>query len=659
MTVPAANSAGQSGTQLASSNLLEELAARGVLSALDRHFAVALGRLASEPPEVLLAAAFASRAVQNGHVCVDLTRVVSTELYDAEEEPIRGIPWPEPDRWLALLRQSALVSDGTAARPLVLDGAGRLYLHRYWTYQQELAEQIRLRASGLSETAAPEELARSLARLFPTSDASSTPEALQQIAVLLAAHKRFALISGGPGTGKTYTVVKLLALLQEQTLERGLAPLRIALVAPTGKAAARLSESITENLGRVVEPKLQPLIPSAASTIHRVLGYLPRTPTRFRHNERNALPIDVLLVDEASMVDLALLAKLLTATPSSARVILLGDKDQLASIEAGAVFGDIYAAGAEQGYSAEFSERLRQIAGMHSPGTGTGHAERSGVGDSVVHLTKSHRYGPESGIARLAAAVNAGAAESALALLPESAPAQRTQLTFEFASAAREPRLGDTALIRIADPKQLEARLRLSVLRGYSAYCRERDVRRKLGLLNGFRVLCAHRNGPFGIGAMNTLVERLLNALGQLDPHTPNYDGRPIMVTRNDYQLELFNGDVGAIVREAGGAARAYFLRPNGELRSFLPSRLPPHETVFAMTVHKSQGSEFDEVLLVLPPEPSAIITRELVYTAVTRARRRVEIAATPSALQAAIGTRVQRASGLADALSEGAPRAR
>jgi exodeoxyribonuclease V alpha subunit len=206
-------------------------------------------------------------------------------------------------------------------------------------------------------------------------------------------------------------------------------------------------------------------------------------------------------------------------------------------------------------------------------------------------------------------------------------------------------------LIRVTDAKQLEARLKSSVLGGYAAYCRERDVRRKLAALSAFRVLCAHRNGPFGVNALNELVERQLRAIGLLDAGGAVYDGRPVLVTRNDYQLELFNGDVGACVREPGGALRAYFLRPNGELRSFLPSRLPPHETVFAMTVHKSQGSEFAHVLLVLPPEPSPVVTRELLYTAVTRARRRVEIAATPAVLRQAIDTRVERASGLTDAL--------
>ncbi|HEY6556523.1 MAG TPA: exodeoxyribonuclease V subunit alpha [Polyangiaceae bacterium] len=637
------------GAALRPGSLLEQLAARAVFSELDRHFARALGRLGTEPEEVLLAAAFASRAVRDGHVCVELTSLVGTALYDANEEPITGIVWPEQSAWLALLRASSLVSTGSEVRPLVLDRAGRLYLYRYWNYQESLARQIRERSAGLFETAAAAELKSSLCRLFPHDDPSMTPDPLQELAVLLAAHKRFVSISGGPGTGKTHTVVKLLALLQENATRHGAAPLRILLVAPTGKAAARLSESIADNLARL-DPALAARIPSSASTIHRVLGYQPRTPTRFRHDAGNLLPVDVLLLDEASMVDLALLAKLLFAVPANARVILLGDKDQLASIEAGSVFGDIHAAGARRGYSQELGQRVQQITGRDLPEPAL--QQRSSIGDSVVHLTKTHRYAQDSGIARLAGAVNAGRVDEALAELPASAAARRTQLRFEFATSTRRASSGDTALIPVTDAKQLEARLKSSVLSGYVAYCRERDVRRKLALLNGFRILCAHRNGPFGINALNDLTERQLRALGQLDASGTSYDGRPVIVTRNDYQLELFNGDVGAFVREPdSGTLRAYFLRPSGELRSFLPSRLPPHETVFAMTVHKSQGSEFDHVLLVLPPEPSPIVTRELLYTAVTRARRRVEIAASPAVLRAAIDTRVQRASGLTDAL--------
>jgi exodeoxyribonuclease V alpha subunit len=620
--------------------LLELLTRRGVLSAIDKHFALTLARLTNEPNAVALAAAFASRAVQNGHVCADLQRLSRAPLLDEHDEPLTGL-LPSGASWLAALQRSSAVSSGNEVRPLVLDGAGRLYLWRYWVYQTELAAQLRERTAGVLRVHEPS-LSRQVQQLFGNAAADH----LQRTAALIALHKRFTLISGGPGTGKTHTVVKLLALLQAQARALELAPLRILLVAPTGKAAARLRESVSANLKLIPDASLVAGIPTEAHTVHRALGYQPRTPTRFRHDRQNPLAVDVLLLDEASMVSLALLAKLVAAVPAQARLILLGDKDQLASIDAGAIFGDIYNPEAEHGYAPDFAERLSKFAGAACPSL----RERSssGIWDSIVHLTESYRYAEDSGIARLARAVNRGDAALALRATAPPAQAKDSQLRFSFAGTGAER---DVALISVSEPRGWQRAVAASIEAGYRSYCLERDVHRKLEQLGRFRVLCAHRRGEFGVEALNALVERLLSSRGHLSPDRQWYEGRPILITQNDYQLELFNGDVGVIASENGNPPRAYFPRPDGQIRRFVPARLPPHETVFAMTVHKSQGSEFDSVLLILPQQPSPIVTRELVYTAVTRARRRLTLCATPELLTAAIAARVERASGLRDAL--------
>lgn len=642
---------------------VDALALHGVFSAIDRHLASCMARLSNEPPEVALAAAFASRAVRLGHVCADLPRLSRSILLDARDEPIQGVRLPALPSWLALLRRSALVGSGDEARPLVLDGAGRLYLHRYFRYQRALVTELRTRAQGTLSVDAVA-LRRSLTELFPDTSDTAADGDLQRLAAVIATLKRFSLISGGPGTGKTHTVLKVLSVLRTQARALAQEAPRMLLLAPTGKAAARLGEAMAkgrELLGDTLD--LQDL-PTEASTIHRALGYQPRSPTRFAHDAHNPLPIDVLLVDEASMIDLALLTKLVLAVPASARIILLGDKDQLASIEAGAVFGDIYNPDARRGYSSAFAEHVRALTGM----TLSALPERtiSGIWDSVVHLTRSYRYAESSDIAALARTINQGDGEAALLLLSAStAPAtertnreparrradkNRPQLSFEFGAPAPDGG-ADVSLIDASVSASAERALGASLVSGYAPYCRERDVRQKLRHLARYRILCAHRRGEFGVEALNALAERLLAARGHLGPDRLFYEGRPILVTKNDYQLELFNGDVGVIARDAGGAVRAFFERPDGTLRSVVPARLPAHETVFAMTVHKSQGSEFDHVLLVLPAKPSPVMTRELVYTGVTRARSRVEICATPQGLVQAIRTPVERASGMRDAL--------
>jgi exodeoxyribonuclease V alpha subunit len=672
-----------------SASTLDELALAGVVGPLDRHFALALSSLVESSEELVLGAAFASRAVQHGHVCADLRRLVDTPLLDRDEQPLETTRLPRLEPWLAALRQSAAVSDGGDERPLVLDGAGRLYLKRYYDYERLLARRIRERAAQVDAIDA-KSLRLGLARLFRDSDPG---EARQRLATLIAVQRRFTLISGGPGTGKTHTVVKILALLVEQAQTLG-RELRVLLLAPTGKAAQRLAESVGASVDRLADTELARLIPRTASTVHRALGFMPRTPTRFRHDAENPLPADVVLVDEASMVDLALMAKLVDAVPAAARLILMGDKDQLASVEAGAILGDIYSE-AEPAYSSRFAELVRSLTGDDLPISGS-HRE-PGLQDCLVHLTHSFRYAEQSGIAALARAVNAGDADRALAVLrgeapppsleseppspstmPQSAepvqapakgrvkPPAKNQLAFDFTRTLAAPKPSrsvaadtkrrsldhDVRLIETSSPAALAAALGPVIEAGFGEYAKATKPAHKLALLARFRVLSAHRRGPFGVDALNQLVEARLVERGLLRCDREWYEGRPLLVTRNDYQLDLYNGDVGVVTTdEIDGVLKAWFLSHDGSLRSFMPARLPPHETVFATTVHKSQGSELDRVALVLPDRPSPIATRELLYTAVTRARRHVDIFASIPVLRAAIAHRIERASGLRDAL--------
>jgi exodeoxyribonuclease V alpha subunit len=550
---------------------------------LDQHFALLMRRLHGAPDAELEAAARTVSAWRGaGHTCVPVSELGGAPI---ESE----------------LRTSPVVGRPGEFKPLILDGAGRVYLQRYWAYEAELAASIRARLVNAECDATL--LAAGLKRLFPKAKKGD----LQRGAAEVAVRKQFTVITGGPGTGKTYTAARVLALLAEQFSARGKKP-RIALTAPTGKAAARLQESIARALAQMPETEpLRQAPPEEARTLHRLLGTLPDSP-QFRHDRDHPLAVDVVIVDEASMVDLALMARLFAAVPPGARVILLGDKDQLASVEAGNVLGDICGG-------------ARPVA-------------TAPIAAHIVELKVAHRFGESSGIQTLSELVNQGDADGAIGLL----------------------RGGKFADIRIAPTptaRALDAVLQPQVLEGCRGFLKHEDPAEALSRVNEFRILCAMRRGPFGVENLNTLATRILADAGLITPDAAHYHGRPVLITTNDYPLRLFNGDVGLILRdpEAGGELRAFFTDATGTLRRVLPARLPAHETSYAMTVHKSQGSEFDRLLVVLPDRDTPVATRELLYTGLTRARSSVEIWAGESQLRTAIGRRTERSSGLREAL--------
>ena len=616
-------------------SLLEQLWSFGVLSPLDYHFARSLVALGGANEETLFCAALASRAVQMGHVCLDLTRVQDLRFVDRTGDTGAELDCPPKERLLAALRASSLCADGSDGQtptPLVLDAQGRLYLQRYAQHERELAAALLARAEPAAGVDL-ERLGRGLRRRVsgPAGERSEpgAPDALE-LALAVAALQRLAVICGGPGTGKTTTVVKILALLQEQALEQSGSALGITLLAPTGKAAQRLAASVSGGLATLeLSLAVRAAIPANASTIHRALGGGRGASGRFWHDAENPLPADLVVVDEVSMVDLVLLRQLLRALRPEARLILLGDKDQLASVEAGAILGDIYDAQAANQWSSDFARRLREATGQSLPAT----RAAAGLADCLVSLEQSHRYGADSGIGRLARAINQGAVETALQLLEPSSRSASDCRRFDLDArgGAGEPLLAQLATA------------------GYQPFVENPDPALKLAQLESYRVLCAHRQGAHGVERLNAEIERWLARAGLIDPEGRFYENRPVLILRNDYGLGLFNGDVGVVVRD-GPRLRVCFQGTEG-LRFLAPSRLPPHETVFAMTIHKSQGSEFDAVSVVLPEAPSPLLSRELLYTAVTRARRRVDVLGSREVIRSAVGRAIQRASGLHDAL--------
>jgi exodeoxyribonuclease V alpha subunit len=574
-------------------------------SAIDRHFATFMARLSGGgSPEIILAAALASRSQGQGSICVDLRALAGTVFPDEAAANSISLRLPALDAWMAALSRAPVVGRPGEFKPLILDQSGRLYLHRYWEYESNLAKAILERAGQEVEGVNESLLRQGLDRLFPQARQAAETD-WQSIAAATAVKKRLCVISGGPGTGKTRTVVALLALLLEQAGEQ---TVRIALAAPTGKAAARLHDALKKWKETLpCNDLIKTRLPEQTFTLHRLLGSLPNS-VQLKYGKENPLPFDVVVVDEASMVDLALMSKLLAAIPSAARVILLGDKDQLASVEAGAVLGDICRGGLRPG-------PLR---------------------DCVVKLEKNYRFGADNGILDLSQAINAGDAERTITMLTSSAGGAR-----EGISSAQLP-----------SPRQLKEQLREPVVKGFGEILGSGDPVAGLQALNRFRILCVVRHGPYGVETVNRLIEEILIEARLIPVHERWYPGRPVIVTRNDYHLKRFNGDVGVTLPDqASGELRVWFPGGDNTVQAVLPLRLPEHETVFAMTVHKSQGSEFEEVLLILPERDVPVLTRELIYTGVTRASRRVQIWFDEQVFRNAISRPVERTSGLREAL--------
>ncbi len=648
---------------------LERLNSDGVLGPLPLAFATMIGRVApSSRDTVLLAAALVSEQLARGHICLDLAQAdrIVFGVGGDRDQAIRYKRWPAIARWLNDLTASpsVLVRDSSddaqdIDRPLVLDESGRkLYLARYWYYQQQLAQSIRQRIAMPPLEVDEDSLRSDVARLFPNAHAPG--DTGQCLAAAGTVDQRFGVITGGPGTGKTTTVAKLLALrmVQQQKMQAGV-KLRILLMAPTGKAAQRLNES----LGRVareldIEESLrEQLLAIQAGTIHRILGWTPLPPELggpFSRGIDYPLEADVVLVDEASMVDIGLMSHLFRAVPLQAQLILMGDRDQLASVEAGSILGDLCGDLADAA-AGRLSPRRREVitsrTGIEIEG---GDESRHALADHVMPLRHSHRFDPSSALGRLAAAIRSGDADTAIAEL------QR-----------QNPSVGSIEWIQPKSPSHTLARIAEVATDEYAAYLEElancpEGQPSVLQALLRFRVLCAHREGLWGEGNMNRMIAQRLDRLGLIRMRRQAYLGQPVMVTRNDYRQELFNGDVGVVVRDPGGQDLAVMFesatRASGCRR--VPAALVPEtRPCYALTIHKSQGSEFHHVMVVLPYRPSPILTRELLYTGITRVADwrdpatgirhpgKLYLVASESVLRETIHGRIRRSSGLNDAI--------
>lgn len=553
---------------LSATGLLRTFSDAEVLDAPDVHVAQRLCELTKTPDELVsLAVALVVRALRTGSVCLDLRTV-------SEQVGIDELPWPSVDEWLSVIAAHPL-----AFRPPVLRVDGDLlYLDRYWLEEQQVCADI------LKMTAAtPSEPAPDLGRLFPPGFEE------QRAAAELALSQGLTVLTGGPGTGKTTTVARLLALLASGTR------LRIALAAPTGKAAARLQEAVQLEVDKLGAADREALSGLHATTLHRLLGSRPDTSARFRHHRGNRLPHDVIVVDETSMVSLTMMARLLEAVRPEARLILVGDPDQLASVEAGAVLADL-------------------VDGL-------------GVG-RIAELKTSHRFGESIGA--LATAIRAGDADTVIEVLRAGGE------HIEWADA-EEP---SQQLRKVLMPYAVE--LRKAAILG--------DDEAALAVLDEHRLLCAHRRGPFGVRYWNHQVERWLAEMTGEPIWSTWYSGRPVLVTANDYGLGLYNGDTGVTVLR-DGVLRA--VTAGTERLEFATSRLADVDTMHAMTIHKSQGSQANEVTVLLPPEDSRLLSRELFYTAVTRAKKKIRVIGPEASLRAAVERRAVRASGLARRLRD------
>ncbi|MEN6319941.1 MAG: exodeoxyribonuclease V subunit alpha [Syntrophaceae bacterium] len=599
---------------------------RQFLSELDYRFARFLGRLDGTFDEaLLLASSLVSRYRREGHICIDLSSFAGT-VFDLQE----SLVCPSLEEWLNVLDVSPVVGRPGDYKPLILDGA-RLYLYRYWDYEKRLADALKIHACLTFEASEKERLQDSFERIFPRDDKDEkTNVDWRKVAAFASIRKGLCVISGGPGTGKTFAVARILALIIEQNRN---GQLNISLTAPTGKAATRLQESIKKaKAGLNCHDSVKAAIPDEASTIHRLLGSIPNSPS-FRFNRENTLPFDVVIIDEASMVDLSLFSRLAQAMRPQSRLILLGDKDQLASVEAGSVLGDICDTGTIHQFSPLFIEECKRVTGEEID-LGRPDTSAAGMNDCITQLTKNYRFSEVSGIHAVSQTVNAGNGLQAIDLIQNG-------------------NFGDIHWKRLPRPDELPRRIADWITERYTAYMDTSDPLEAFDLFNRSRILSALREGPYGVYNLNVVVEYILQKKGHIDSSGRWYHGRPIMITKNDYRLRLFNGDIGIVMTDhtKKTGMRVFFTGSDGSIRSFQPLRLHDHETVYAMTVHKSQGSEFDDVLFVLPDRDTPVLTRELIYTAITRAKEKIKIWGKEDIFLTAVARRIRRSSGLRDAL--------
>ncbi|MGD8427016.1 MAG: exodeoxyribonuclease V subunit alpha [Balneolaceae bacterium] len=573
--------------------------------------------------DVLLAAVLLSYLYRRGDVCLDIEKYAGQPIFDESVRHDLKIKAPDLKRWQQEISECDFVGGPGDFKPLILDNSYRLYLHKLWYYEKMLAEQLLVRSRKENLSINHEVLKEGLARLFPLSEGIDW----QQVAAANAVKKKLSVISGGPGTGKTSTVVKILALLLEQA-ESNNGNMKIALAAPTGKAAARLKDAILSSKIEIcVSDSIRDAIPEETMTIHQLLG-ARRNTSSFKYDEENPAPYNVVVLDEASMVDQALMCKLLQALLEDTQLIMLGDKDQLASVEAGAVLGDI--CDLEQNYFSKGAMAWFREQGITVSETSIIDNPKP-LTDNITLLVKSYRFDSSSSIGQLADSINQGDSDRVLKIL-------------------KAPEFKGVGLSPVDSQAELERLLRKYAVHYFEEVRQNKTLEEAIESFNNFRILAAHRRGPWGVESLNNLVESMLRREHLIPKYQQWYPGKPVIINKNDYAQRLHNGDTGICLPDREGRLKVYFMADD-IVRGFVPSRLPDHSRAYALTVHKSQGSEFDNLLIILPNTPSKILTRELFYTAVTRARKSITILGKESIIKKGIENKLIRSSGLREKL--------
>jgi len=639
---------------------LRKLKAPGGFTDIDIHFALKMEELSrvEVPDLIFIIIALACNAVLSGrNVCLELSSLgrhkdlssYFTDLSDVLKEDFKSYSLSDDMEYIQFeLLKLNVVGKADAqdekATPLVLDDDGRLYIFRYWDYERRLAELVKRKACKHASFIDISKAAKYLNEYRDFQKGINKKFELnewQNLAVFTALMKNFSVISGGPGTGKT-TISSAIITILIKLLHSDDKPLRISVCAPTGKAAARIKEALSENM----EPEIKKIFEPSASTIHRLLGYISNSPY-FRFNAENKLPADVLLIDEASMIHVSLMAKLLQSVGDGCRIIMLGDKDQLASVESGAVINDICKVSDINKFTSGFVSEYAKFADskfLKNQIT----ARVSPLSDCSVQLMKSFRFDDSKGIGKVSRAVN----------LPSNTGLE-TALSEIMDNASDEI----SSLIPL--PPKWELRNKLLEIfekeKDFSDYIQESDLSSAYDKFNSFKIICAVRNGNFGVENLNRITEEIFRHKYKITDD--NYRGKPLMITENDYTLKLFNGDIGLMWNEKGGdVLRAYFPNPeyvqetSSDEERFIShpvSRLPAYESVFAITVHKAQGSGFRHILLVFPDKDSPVLTKELVYTALTRAKEKVYIWTNQDIFGIAVSRATKRSSGFANMLEK------
>lgn len=595
----------------------------GLLRAVDYHLAEFVATYSAGLDQRLpLLAALLSHQLIEGNVCIPLSWLIKPQSYwpDKITEVIAEIDWT------SLQPNDNVLGIGNKSSLMVLE-QDKFYLYRYWHYEIQVADNLKQLA--LAPVKINTELLRTgLDKIFKPMVASE-PD-WQKVAATVALNKAFTVISGGPGTGKTTTVIRLLALYIEQ-MQAANNPCTIKLAAPTGKAAVRLATSISMAKQQLnYDAKITELIPEEATTLHRLLGVIPNS-IYFRHHKKNPLNVDLLILDEASMIDLPMMAQLLVALPKGSRLVLLGDKDQLASVEAGSLFADICNWQGELSYSEKQNELLQKLCKVKLV-TAPSRSDKTYFVDSLAQLKTSYRFDENSGIGCLARAVNKGDISEVQQVLNQ-----------EFED-----------ICYLTDSEQGYQQMIAEIVSFY--HCLIQDLsageipEKLLQRLSQIQLLCGLRQGKYGVSGINELIHKELVATKDISDNTEYYAGRPIMISRNDASLGLFNGDTGIFMPDKQGKLRAWFSQKDG-IKALLPHQLPEYETAFAMTIHKSQGSEFKRVLLLLPPQDNPVLSRELLYTGITRAKQSLALNVPWQVLKNIITRPTKRATGLANRL--------